>query len=197
MNYVKTTKNVILASQSPRRIEILQALQIPFEVCVSSIIERWNSKTSAEEIVQHLALKKAEACAKKDALIIAMDTLVVLGKHKLGKPENKVEAVEMLRRLSGKMHRVYTGVALKLGEKLVTDFEVTKVFFRELKRREIDWYVKTGEPMDKAGAYAIQGKGSLFIDRIEGCYFNVVGFPIGCFQRTLDRLKIDIYELLG
>ena len=175
----------------------MQALQIPFEVCVSSIVERWNSKTSAEKIVQELAMKKAEVCAKKDALIIAMDTLVVLGRHKLGKPENKAQAVQMLQQLSGKMHRVYTGVALKLGKKVVTDFEVTNVFFRKLKHREIDWYVKTGEPMDKAGAYAIQGVGSLFIDRIEGCYFNVVGFPIGCFQRTLRRLKIDIYELMG
>ena len=197
MNCVKIAKNVILASQSPRRIEILQALQIPFDVCIPSIVEQWNSKTRAGKIVQQLATKKAEACAKKDALVIAMDTLVVLGNSKLGKPENKAEAVDMLQQLSGKMHRVYTGVALKLDENLVTDFEVTKVFFRKLKQPEIEWYVKTGEPMDKAGAYAIQGLGSIFIDRIEGCYFNVVGFPIGCFQRTLQRLKIDIYELIG
>jgi septum formation protein len=197
MNYVKTTKNVILASQSPRRIEILKSLQIPFDVCVSSVVERWDPRTRAENIVQQLARKKAEACAKKDTLIIAMDTLVVLGRYKLGKPANKQEAIQMLQQLNGKMHRVYTGVALLLGKKAVTDFEVTKVFFRTLKRQEIDWYVNTGEPMDKAGGYAIQGVGSLFIDRIEGSYFNVVGFPIGCFQRSLKRLKIDIYELMG
>src|SRR5262249_28473764 len=150
-NYVKTTKNVILASQSPRRIEILKTLQIPFDICVSSIVERWDANASAEKIVQQLAKKKAEACAKKNALIIAMDTLVVLGRHKLGKPLNKQEAVQMLQQLSGKMHRVYTGVALMLNKKVITDFEVTKVFFRNLKQYEIDWYVKTGEPMDKAG----------------------------------------------
>jgi septum formation protein len=194
---MKTRWNVILASESPRRIEILRNLGIPFHTAPSSIEERWNSRTFPATIVKQLATQKAQSCQNGSSLIIAMDTLVVSGHHKLGKPENAKDAARMLRMLSGKMHRVYTGVAVLAGSKIATDFEMTKVFFRKLNNHEIGWYIKSGEPFGKAGAYAIQGFASVFIPRIEGCYFNVVGFPIDCFRRTLAKLKIDIFDLMA
>jgi len=187
---------VILASASPRRREILRQIGIPFEVFVPPIREECSFFVDSRKLVMYLAGEKVRSCRASGALVIGMDTMVVAGKTKLGKPGNAAEAEKMLRLLSNRTHSVVTGVALSIRNRMVTDYERTRVRFRKLTRAEIRWYVQTGEPFDKAGAYAIQGAGSLFVNRIEGCYYNVVGFPLGCFQRTLQKLGYSIFDLM-
>ena len=126
-----------------------------------------------------------------------MDTLVVMNRLKLGKPASAQDARAMLQLLSGREHQVVTGVALQWNGRVHADAAVTKVEFRRIHAREIDWYIDTGEPFDKAGAYAIQGLGRIFINRIEGCYYNVVGFPLTLFQRLLRRFGLTILDLQG
>ena len=186
---------VILASESPRRQEMLQALKIDFRVCIPRVKEKWKEGENARKIAQTLAVAKAQKCRKEGALVLAMDTLVVAGRAILGKPDNDREAKAMLRLLSGRTHRVITGVALVWNGITLSEAAVTKVEFRRILPHEIDWYVETGEPSDKAGAYAIQGLGRIFINRIDGCYYNVVGFPLTLFQRLLRRLGFTIPDL--
>lgn len=173
---------LILASASPRRKALLETLGIPFEIQVSQAEERINEAWSPEEVARQLALLKAESVAGglTDALVIGADTIVVLGGQILGKPGSKEEAKEMLQKLSNCRHEVITGLALVDTVNGTTNLchETTSVWFRRLDDQEIDWYIATGEPMDKAGAYGIQGKGAVLVERIEGCYFNVVGLPL-------------------
>ena len=191
----KTEVPVVLASASPRRREMLQALNIHFEVCVPNIQERWNAGKNAARIACELAIAKARKCKRRDALVIGMDTLVVINRRKLGKPVDAEEAREMLCLLNGRTHRVITGVALMWKGRVVSQAAVTQVQFRRILANEIDWYIQSGEPFDKAGAYAIQGLGRIFIHRIEGCYYNVVGFPLTVFQRLLRRFGLTIFDL--
>ncbi|MBE5039770.1 Maf family protein [Ructibacterium gallinarum] len=188
-------KTVVLASGSPRRRELLKRVLPEFEVMADDGEEELIPGENPEETVRRLAMQKAENTAKrlkKDALILAADTVVVLGEKILGKPDDEDEAFAMLFSLSGKTHRVYTGLAVvdtKTGKK-VSDFVVTKVRFRSLSEAEIHSYIRSGEPMDKAGAYGIQKIGALFIESIDGDYFNVVGLP-------LCRLGIILKESFG
>jgi septum formation protein len=148
-----------------------------------------------EETVQAIALEKAKAVAGSVAasdIIIAADTLVYLDGGALGKPRDAADAAAMLRRLSGNRHAVYTGVALIQGDKELTFFERTEVYFRALSEEEIAAYIRTGEPMDKAGAYGAQGRGAAFIERIEGDFFNVVGLPLCRLALTLRELGVDL-----
>lgn len=172
---------MILASASPRRRELLEMLGISgFEVLPADVDEAV-PETSPDEAVIFLARQKARKVAgtcPADALIIAADTLVYLDGKPLGKPETESDAKNMLQRLSGAKHSVYTGVALIKAEKETAFAERTEVFFRQLSHQEIEAYIKTGEPMDKAGAYGAQGKAAMFISRIEGDFFNVMGLPI-------------------
>ena len=186
---------IILASESPRRKEMLRKLEIPFKAFHSRIDETLRFE-NPEKAVCDLALRKVNAYKRKDELVIGMDSLVIIGKNKLGKPSNAAEAELMLKFLSGKKHRVVTGVAISFQGRVLTESETTDVYFRKLKLNEIRWYIKTGEVFGKAGAYAIQGLGRLFIQRIEGCYYNVIGFPIAAFQRVLLRLGVSIYDLM-
>jgi septum formation protein len=186
---------VVLASESPRRQEMLESLNIDFQVCIPRIREKWNSGENPRKIATKLAVKKALKCKKRNALIIAMDTLVVVNRAILGKPADPQEAKAMLRLLGGRRHQVITGIALKWKGSVFSGTAVTQVEFRPLDPHEIDWYVETGEPFDKAGAYAIQGLGRIFIKRIDGCYYNVVGFPLTLFQRLLRRLGFTIFDL--
>ena len=124
-----------------------------------------------------------------------MDTLVVMNRLKLGKPGSEEEARAMLHLLSGRTHEVMTGVAIRWKDRMVSGVAMTEVEFRRVSEKEIDWYVATAEPYDKAGAYAIQGLGRIFINRINGCYYNVVGFPLTLFQILLKRLKLSILQL--
>jgi nucleoside triphosphate pyrophosphatase len=186
---------IILASESPRRKTMLRELGIPFKSFHSRIDETLRFK-NPEKAICDLALRKVSACNGKNGLIIGMDSMVIIGKNRLGKPADAAEAEKMLKLLSGKKHRVITGVAISFQDRIITESETTFVYFRKLKLEEIRWYIKSGEAFDKAGAYAIQGLARVFIKKIEGCYYNVLGFPIEAFQRILSRLGLSIYDLM-
>lgn len=182
-------KKIILASASPRRKEIMQNLGVRFEVITSSAEEKISGDLPPHMIVQELAmLKGADIAAKtKDALIISADTIVWINGKMLGKPVDAENAKGMLKMLSGNVHEVYTGVCVtdSGSGKSVSDYEMTKVYFRELSDNEIERYVSTMEPLDKAGAYGIQGKGCLLVEKIEGDYLNVVGLPATLLAKIL------------
>ena len=176
---------LVLASASPRRSALLSQIGLTFEVRPSDIVEpphNIHSNNPASEVTQKLALLKAAAVAQHfdDALIIGADTLVSLDGELLGKPTDDADAFKMLTRLSGTCHEVVTGIALidARTEREIVWSETTQVYFRELHGTEIDAYIASGEASDKAGAYGIQGRGAVFVRRIEGCYFNVVGLPL-------------------
>jgi septum formation protein len=179
---------IVLASGSPRRAEILQAVQWPFEVVRPDIDETRRPNEDAVSYVKRLAKAKAEAVSQrvngdngvKGSPIVAADTTVVIGEHILEKPLDQDDARRMLRELSGKWHQVITGVAVIDGapSSPKVECETTEVKFAVMSEGEIDWYVKSGEPMDKAGGYAIQERGARFIEEVRGDYFNIVGLPI-------------------
>lgn len=183
-------KKLILASSSPRRKELLSYAQFPFEIVVSHVEEHFNEKSTPNEVVQALALQKAEAVANmldRDVVVLGADTIVTIDNQILGKPKDETEARMMLKQLSGRVHIVYTGVAIVSADKSTTFYEETKVEFWELSDEQIDNYIKSGEPFDKAGAYGIQQLGSILVKRIDGDYFNVVGLPIARAYRELKR----------
>lgn len=170
-------KKIILASGSPRRREILSMLGADFEVVTSDADEKNSEKLG--DYARRAAEIKAEAVRKtrNDGIILAADTIVCIDGDILGKPNSEAEAENMLKRLSGKKHSVYTGFCVIDGSAR-SSFEKTDVYFKELTDELLSWYLKTGEWCDKAGAYGIQGRGSLLIEKIDGDYFNVVGLPV-------------------
>lgn len=182
---------LILASSSPRRQELLRNAGFQFEVVPSRVEEVFEPDHDPAEVVERLALHKAEEVAARveqaDAVVLGADTVVVADGEPLGKPRTDQEAVTMLERLSGREHQVITGVALVdlRSARRVLAHEATRVFFRSLERQEINDYVASGEPVDKAGAYAIQGRAGRFVTRLEGCYFNVMGLPVALVDRML------------
>lgn len=180
---------LVLASASPRRREILTAAGIPFRTAVPGIEESPLPGESPATYVRRLARDKARAlpCDPCD-IILAADTVVVAGCEILEKPRDAEDARRMLRLLSGRAHQVITGICLRTAQREVTDAETTTVYFAPLSEAEINAYVASGEPADKAGAYAIQGLASKFIYRVEGCYFNVVGLPVALVYRHLKSL---------
>ena len=171
---------IILASASPRRAEILRSVGWPFESLAQDIDETRKADEDAATYVQRLARTKAETAAQRrpDSLIVGADTTVVIGNEILEKPRDHDDARRMLRQLSGQWHQVVTGVAVIDSSESKVAHATTEVKFALMSADEIDWYVASGEPMDKAGAYAIQGPGSRFIEGIRGEYFNVVGLPV-------------------
>jgi septum formation protein len=180
---------LVLASQSPRRAEILRQAGIPFVVRVAPVDETPLLQEQPEEYVRRLALAKARAVeAAADEIVLGADTTVVLGSEILGKPDDAADARRMLGLLSGRRHEVMTGICLRRGREVICDHAVTAVWFADMSTQEVDEYVATGEPMDKAGAYAVQGFASKFIPRIEGEYFNVVGLPISVVYRHYVKL---------
>ncbi|MCP2518823.1 Maf family protein [Candidatus Aminicenantes bacterium AC-335-A11] len=188
----------ILASRSPRRIEILNRIGINPIIFPVEIKEERLKGEKPREYVMRLSKQKVEKAAEKfsSGIIIGADTIVVLDGKFLGKPQNDEEARKILSLLSGKKHFVYTGLTLlKIEDKtLVSDYEKSTVFFIELTEEMIDWYIKSKEPMDKAGAYGIQGKAGIFVEKIEGCYFNIVGFPLNLFYRLSKKLNINLFR---
>lgn len=188
---------LILASNSPRRRDLLDNLGVSFEVRASNVEETMLENALPCEAASHIAYSKAKYIAAQinhPAIIIAADTIVV-GKTILGKPKNEEDAYCMLKELSGGAHEVVTGIAIieRPSDKVVVDCCVTRVFFKELTDLQIRKYVATGEPMDKAGAYGIQGKAALFVERIEGDYFNVVGMPLYKLEELLSKhFKISL-----
>jgi septum formation protein len=179
---------LVLASQSPRRADILRQAGIPFVVRSALVDETPRAGEKPEDYVLRLAEEKALAvAAAPHEIVLGADTTVVIGNRLLGKPEDAADAVRMLEALSGQCHQVLTGICLRGPSGVIGDFAVTRVWFTVMTPREIEDYVASGEPLDKAGAYAIQGLGSKFIERIEGCYFNVVGLPVALVYKHLRK----------
>lgn len=186
--------SLVLASKSPRRRRLLSALGWNFRVVDPAVGERNGEGELPVDLCRRLALEKARAVSLKcpDNLVLGADTIVALDGVALGKPKDDGEAVEMIRRLSGRSHDVMTGIAVCRSDRRLVDVEVTRVSFRALADSEIKAYVSTGEGRDKAGAYAIQGKGSLLVSEIRGCYFNVVGLPLYRLSLLIDRFGIPL-----
>jgi septum formation protein len=193
-------RTLILASSSPRRQELIHTLQLPVQVHVSHADETVSSLLSPAEIVETLSLRKAQAVKDKlsgqneNGIIIGSDTIVVLDEHVLGKPVDAADAQRMLGQLQGRQHRVFSGIAcidMVSGEEKIA-YRVTNVHMKSLTSEQIERYIATGEPMDKAGSYAIQGIGATLIDSIEGCYFNVVGLPLSLLSDMLSDLGVNV-----
>lgn len=184
-------QTLILASSSPRRQELLQLLQIPFQSISANVDEDFSEQMKADEVVKELALRKAAAVAKEhqDSWVIGSDTIVVLEGKILGKPLDRADAKETLTQLSGQTHEVYTGVSIIYGRNQTVFVEKTNVTFWELSETEIERYLDTGEPFDKAGSYGIQGYGALFVKQIEGDYYSVVGLPVSKLAQELKTLE--------
>jgi septum formation protein len=194
---INNPKKLILASESPRRKLLLKSLGLSFEVIPSKIDEAVDETVPIEETVKKLAFEKADYVAKSinyPAIIIGCDTTVVIDGRSLGKPENFDDACRMLKLLSGRWHTVMSGMAVidNVENKTIIDCVSSEVLFKELSDEEISSYIKTGEPMDKAGAYAIQGVGSIFVKSISGCYYNIVGLPVFRLAEILKDLDMDI-----
>ncbi len=200
-------ENIILASASPRRRELLEQLGYGFTIIVSSEKEEADKTLSPELYTNELALLKARNVARKlleenrkNNIIISADTIVYHEGKILEKPKDTADARKMILSLSGKCHEVYTGVCvLRTADGFSVSKSVkTKVFFKKLNEKIVDAYIKTGEPADKAGAYGIQGKGSVLIEKIEGDYFNVVGLPVSTLYDILySEFNIDIFNMKG
>ena len=185
---------IILASKSPRRKEILENLGFEFEIITADTDES-SDVTDPEALVQILAVRKGKAVqetyVEKDTLIISCDTVVCLDGEILGKPHSEAEAKTMLAALSGRSHTVLSGLAVFYNGKTISGVDKTEVYFANMPEKFIDSYVASGDPMDKAGAYAVQGKTALYIDKIDGCYFNVVGLPVRLLAKLLHQLGLD------
>ena len=191
---VQELPKLVLASGSPRRREILTGLGVDFSVRPPDVDESILPGEGPEEHVQRLAQDKAEARAEADELVLAADTVVLIDGEILGKPHHPEQAKSMLRQLAGRRHTVLSGVALRDGSRgqSVHGITHTGVAIARLTDEEIDWYVDTGEPLDKAGAYAIQDLGALFVEEVEGNYTNVVGLPIPLTRSLFSQLGFDL-----
>ncbi len=184
-------KKIILASASPRRKELLTVAGLDFEVKVKDVDETVPEGTNPIDAAIMTATKKATAVAEdyKDCVVIGADTIVVAENTILGKPRDKADAKRMLTMLSGVEHEVITGVCIACDDKINSFAQVSKVKFFELSEQEIDAYVATDEPMDKAGSYGIQGKGCTLVEKIEGDYFNIVGLPVAKVIREINKIN--------
>ena len=186
---------LILASQSPRRKELMGLFRIPFSVRVADIDETMDETLSPYDEVARVSRLKAEATPHERAdVVVAADTIVVCNGAVLGKPKDKDDAFRMLKMLSGKDHQVMTGLTVLRGDAAVVCTEVTDIHFRELTDREILAYIRTGEPMDKAGAYGIQGGAALFVEKMCGDYYNVMGLPVCLLGQILKSLAPELME---
>jgi septum formation protein len=186
--------DIVLASASPRRQELLRQVGLTFRVVPSQVDEQVAEPMQPADLVKYLALAKARDVAQREpgALIIGSDTIVVVDDRVLGKPQNRADAIDMLGSLSGRSHQVMTGIALVEGSRELVDYEVTTVQFRPLNQGEIGRYVDSGEPMDKAGAYGIQGRAAAMISAIAGDYFTVVGLPLSRTVQMLAQFGVHV-----
>lgn len=186
---------LILASQSPRRRELLGLFQIPFVVRIADIDETMDPKRNPYDEVARVSRAKAEATRRNaEDVVVAADTIVVCDGTVLGKPHSPEEAVRMLSLLSGRDHQVMTGMTVLRGNTAATVTEVTDIHFRPLSQKEIARYVASGEPMDKAGAYGIQGGAALFAEKLSGDYYNVMGLPVCRLGQLLKEIAPDLME---
>lgn len=189
---------MILASKSPRRKEILENFGFKLKIKTKEI-EEISSQINIVDQIKDISNKKAYEVANenKNDFVVSADTIVCINNKILGKPKDEKDIYKMLRELSGKSHEVITAFTIINVNKNInySDAEITKVFFNEITDTEIKWYIETKEPFDKAGSYGIQGKGALFVKKIEGDFFSVMGFPLGKFLRSLKKLNIDLNYL--
>lgn len=199
---VVSLTRIILASKSPRRKEILESIGLRFTTAISNIDEESFRVSTPEELVKVLSREKALNVSEsfnEDSLVIGSDTVVVYNKKILGKPKNQQKAKEMLQMLSGKKHTVFTGLALidTIHNREYISYSCTDVYMRSFNEQIVESYIKTNEPMDKAGAYGIQGIGSILIDKIVGDFYTVMGFSIKDFYNGIEQLGYDIFELIN
>src|SRR3989304_4052861 len=189
-------KAIILASASPRRKELLERIGLKFEVEPSNYEEGISSELGPHELAKSLSLEKAKLVAQnhKNTLVIAADTFIVFESRILGKPRTETEAKEMLKTMNGKPHSVITGFTIidTDSNKALSRSVETKVHLRQLSSNEIDAYVRSKEPLDKAGAYAIQGLGAVIVEKIEGDFFNVIGLPLSALTESLKEFGVNI-----
>lgn len=187
--------DLILASQSPRRRELMNFFHIPFRICVADIDEAMDPRKDPCDEVARVSRAKAAAVKRgPDDVVIAADTIVVCNGQVLGKPRDEADARRMLTLLSGRKHQVMTGLTVLRGNRSESVTEVADIFFRELTAAEIDAYVRTGEPMDKAGAYGIQGGAALFAEKIDGDFYNVMGLPVCRLGQILRRIAPELMK---
>lgn len=189
---------IILASGSPRRQELLRRMGIEdFDIRVPEVEERYPENLSPEEIVCYISREKSDAarllCGGED-IIITADTMVFLDHRRLGKPKDEGDALEMLTALAGRRHTVCTGVTVRRGDTVLTRAQHTDVYFRPAAQSELRAYIRGGEPMDKAGAYGVQGQGALLVERIDGDFFNVMGLPVVLLAEMLGEFGIHLLE---
>lgn len=189
-------RKIILASGSPRRKELLSQIGLKFDIAQSDYEEDMTKNLTSHKLAKKLAYGKAKDVAQKikSGVVIGCDTFIEYKKRKIGKPKSKDEARSILRSISGQAIKIYSGIAIidKDNGKKRVDYEMTKVKIKKLSLGEIEDYIKTGEPMDKAGAFAIQGRGAIFIEKIDGCYSNVIGLPLYKLYINLQKLNIEI-----
>lgn len=186
---------IILASKSPRRQELMRLIGLDFTVMTEDVDETMNPDCALDQEIRRVSGLKAaavyEGCTAED-IIVAADTMVVIDGKRLGKPKDEADAIRMLRMLSGKTHEVITGLTVRQGERVESCAVTTQISFRTLSESEICAYVATREPMDKAGAYAVQGKGSIFVTGLVGDYFNVMGLPVCTLSQMLSGFGVKI-----
>ena len=187
---------IVLASASPRRQELLHRIGITeFDIRIPEADESYPATLKPAQIVEHISRKKAEAAAalcSADEIIITADTMVFLDDQRLGKPVDEADALRMLTGLQGRHHTVCTGVTVRQGERVLTESETTEVYFRPAAKEELLAYIATGEPMDKAGSYGVQGKGALLVEKLDGDFFNVMGLPVLRLSRMLARFGVKL-----
>lgn len=190
--------NIVLASGSPRRQELLQRIGITdFDIRVPETEESYPEGLSPRQVVEYISREKADAAAKlctEDEIVITADTMVFLDEARLGKPADEADALRMLTSLQGRHHTVCTGITVRQGGRSLTESESTEVYFRPATEAELRGYIATGEPMDKAGAYGIQGGAALFCERIVGDYYNVMGLPVCRLGQVLRMIAPEIME---
>ena len=184
----------ILASSSPRRKQLLEMVGVNFRIIIPEVDEKVLENESALDFVKRVSIEKGSYVRDKykikDEIIISSDTIVLIEDKIIGKPKSKENAYQMLKQLSGNVHQVITGISLIINDNKYYENSITDVFFKELNEEEITYYLNNEDYMDKAGAYAIQGLASVFIKKINGCFFNVMGFPLNLFYEMVNKIKI-------
>ena len=187
---------IVLASGSPRRQELLARIGITdFDIRVPEAEESYPAGLSSQQIVEYISREKADAASKlcmPDEIVITADTMVFLDDQRLGKPADEADALRMLTSLQGRHHTVCTGVTVRQGDRSLTESETTEVYFRPASEAELRAYIATGEPMDKAGSYGVQGKGALLVEKLNGDFFNVMGLPVLRLSRMLAQFGVNL-----
>ena len=189
---------IVLCSGSPRRQELMRRIGIEqFDIRVPQVEETYPAGLNPRETVEYISREKAEAARRlcaEDEIFITADTMVFLDESRLGKPADQADALRMLTALQGRRHTVCTGVTVRQGDRCLTESESTEVFFRPASQAELLGYIATGEPMDKAGAYGVQGKGALLVEGLHGDFFNVMGLPVLRLSRMLERFGVSFFD---